>query len=332
MVATISAKLNTLSTTAASTTSTKPHKPQPLNARCLLVAKLALKSLAAFLTGVAIGNFIVGSIVSGGVTFGVALLALGIGVAINQIAQSRQRQAFCQQLIARTHACIQHDTQFKNKGEIFKVLEGLQANAHYGEVGNDDLRIKFVAAQGAIEHVLACSQAMQEIQGLVGAIHTPFPATPLCTRVKGDCASLLDASIAHDQEKLLTVKSRAEIIREYLKNGKLYVIYPKGGLEKRAPAEQAIYKEEVKKYPDKLIDTVLDCKEMNTDMIGATYLFNDNNKNLYSFSIKSRQANDIQKQADWQIWLGPITNKGVAARVNAVFDHIKSNGGPDIRT
>ena len=67
-------------------------------------------------------------------------------------------------------------------------------------------------------------------------------------------------------------------------------------------------------------------------MIGATYLYRDQQRQVYTFSIKARQANDIQKQAQWGIWLGSIEDPVEAKRVNEIFDYLASCKGPDLRT
>lgn len=304
--------------------------------RCLTVAKEAIKAIAAALIGITVTMCLTSlawatAVVVGGTAFTCALVIFGLVDYLEKIEIQKEKiQQFSGLLLDRVRACIIHNSQYKNKAEILALLDEVRNNSQYIQSGKDGIRVKFVGSQGAIEHVLACSQALNEVVGLMGAIHTPQPATPLCTRVNSDFAkNLLDPSIAHDLDKLLTVKSRAEVLREYLeKNGKLYIIYPQGGLEKRTAAEQEIYKEELQKYPDKLIDTVLGCQELDPDMAGATYLFKDREDNLYSFSI--RKANDIQKQAEWGIWLGTVNNPVVKARVNAVFNYIKKNNGPDI--
>lgn len=305
--------------------------------RIYSTAKKVLDALAAFLLGAAVATAtLTGSLLTGGAVLLCALAVLGIGIILNNtvLAQERRQrtQEFCNMLIDRVKACIQYNSQYNNKEDILALLDDLKRDSHYIQNGNDDIRVKFVGSQGALEHVLACAQALQELQSLVGAIHTPQPATPLCVRISSELASkLLDKSISHDLDKLLTVKSRAEIIRNYLKNGsELYICYPKGGLEKRSPAEQEVYKEELQKHPKKLFDCVLDCNEIDPDMIGATYLFKDREGNLYSFCIKSRQANDIQQKAEWGFWLGVVTNPVVKNRLQAVFEYLKSKKGPDL--
>lgn len=318
-----------------------PSRSCPLSLRCLKIAKEAFKILTSALAGGAAGYYSYAAYSATAIVavaaLSCALIAIGIQYAVSKMEEKELRSqkisAFCNLLMDRVKACILHNSQFSQKDEIINLLNEIKKHHRIVQNGSDDIRVKFVGSQGAIEHVLACSQALQEIGSLVGAIHTPLPATPLCTSVKGDfLKTLLDPSIIHDLDKLLTVKSRAEIVREYLeKEGNLYVVYPQGGLEKRTANEREVYQEALTRYKGKLFDTVLDCIEMSPDMVGATYLFKDKENNIYCFSIKARQANDIQPRAEWGIWLGPITEPLIKQRVDLIFDYIKSQKGPDIR-
>ena len=129
-------------------------------------------------------------------------------------------------------ACLDYNKEITQKEEIFSLLEQVAVKNSFVEAGSDDLRIKFVNFQSCMEHVLACSQAMGEITSLIGAIHTPTVATPLCVK------------------------------------------------------------------PNEPI---------------------------------SDQINDIQKQAEWGIWLGAVDNDVVSKRVNEIFDYLVSCNGPDLR-
>lgn len=246
--------------------------------------------------------------------------------------KEEENEAFKQKLLTHIRACIDYSKEIPRKEEIYSLLEEVEKNDSILETGSDDLRVKYVNSQGCIEHVLACSQALGEIVELIGVIHTPTPATPLCVKPEGNIEGILDQSIRFDLHKLLTVRSRAQIVREYLANGgKLYVVYPKGGFEKRNSDQQKVYKDELQKFAGNLIDWVMSCTEMNQDMIGATYLFRNQDRQIFAFSIKSRQVNDIQKQAEWGIWFGPISQSSIKDRVNLIFDYLVQNGGPDVR-
>lgn len=246
-------------------------------------------------------------------------------LSLLSIVYAENPASFTQKFLSESQSCAQ-------KQEVAELLSRLAEQGETLESGSDDLRINYVSAQGCVEHMLACMQAMGEIEGLVGAIHTPNPATPLCAKPEGSIADLLDASIRDDARKLYTVRSRAQIVREFLaKGGKLYIAYPQGGLEKRTLEQQTIYKNELKAHPETLFDCVLNTPAIDADLIGATYLFRDKEGHSYAFSIKARQANDIHPESEWGLWFGSLENPKIRSRVDSVFDSLASLGGPDLR-
>lgn len=235
-------------------------------------------------------------------------------------------------LLSSIKASIRFSKEITQQEGILSLLDEIENRCVVVQSGNDELRVKFVTLQGSIEHALACSQVLGEIVQLIGIIHTPTPATPLCTKPDQIDAGLLDESIRYDMEKLLTIRSRAQIVREYLLNGgKLYVVYPEGGLEKRTPQQQNMYTEALHEYAERLIDWKLPSTEIDPDSVGAAYLFKNQQGQVFAFSIKSRQANDPQDQSEWGIWFGPIDHPIVEHRINTIFDYLNSNEGPDLR-
>lgn len=240
-----------------------------------------------------------------------------------------EERDFRAKLLHTTRQCIDYNLQDEKKEELFDLLEQIEKSGCVTEQGSDDLRVKYVFSQGCIEHVLACSQALGDVTDLIGMIHTPTPATPLCTRTDPLDQTLLDESIRYDLNKLLTVRSRAQIVREYLnKGGTLYAVYPEGGLEKRSLEQQAVYKEELEHHPDRLFDWVLQTNELHPDMIGATYFFKSRSDGIYVFSIKARQANDIQKNAEWGLWLDKVESPEIKKRINSLFSYFNTCNGP----
>lgn len=234
-------------------------------------------------------------------------------------------------LLDRVRACIENNNEIKQKEEIFVLLDKLEEQGMTLDVGSDDLRVKYVHTQACLEHILACSMVLHEIENLVGVIHTPNPATPLCTRPDNLDKQLLDNSIQYDLEKLLTVRSRAVIVRDFLdKKGKLYIAYPKGGLEKRTLEQQTIYKEELERYAGYLFDAVLSCSSMEPELVGATYFFKGGSQEIYAFSIKARQANNPAEQSSWALWLGKVEDPNISQRVVEILDFLEENGGPRI--
>lgn len=233
-------------------------------------------------------------------------------------------------LLNHVRSCVEFNEELENKEDIFALIQKVQTQGYTNEIGNDDLRNKYVFAQGCFEHALACAQAMGDITQLTAVIHTPTIATPLCIKPGEPVEGVLDASTQNDRRKLLTVRARAETLREYLtKGGKLYVVYPEGGQEKRTQEQRLVYQEERESHPDHLIDWTLSCTSMDPDMVGATYFFRDSKKQLYVFSIKSKQAIDIQEKAEWGIWFGPFKDPAISKRANSVMEYLIANGGPD---
>lgn len=247
--------------------------------------------------------------------------------------QESHDEPYSETVLERVEQCIRHNQPQSHQEEMLELIQQLKQNGYYSEEGSDDFRVKFVGSQGTIEHVLACAQALGEIHHLVGIIHTPTPATPLCTYPNEDPSlGLLDEAIANDLNKVLTVRSRAQIVREYLnKNGTLYITYPRGGLEKRTPEQQAIYAEALSQFPGHLIDWVLNSDSLPNDRIGATYLFRDNEDDVYAFSIKSTQAREPLDSVLWGIWFGVISNPAVSERVTDVLDYLDTLNGPNVR-
>jgi hypothetical protein len=187
-----------------------------------------------------------------------------------------------------------------------------------------DVRPYFVALQGVIEHVLSC-ELQNDIKSLKGIIHTPMPATPLCS--KGEVSSdLVDPAIENDQKRLFTVKARTTIVRDFLhQGGYLYIIYPKDGMAKRTDIQQSIYQQELHNYPN-LLDKPLNCSSIPDELIGATYIFTDQQGHTYAFAIKMTQAKDPKENGNFGLWFGSLQNTQVSQRVNAVLNFIEQNG------
>jgi hypothetical protein len=84
--------------------------------------------------------------------------------------------------------------------------------------GSDcDVRPTFVALQAIFESVLSYELG-SSVKSLVGVIHTPMPATPLCT--KGSISpTLVSSEVEQDPRRLFTVQARSTIIRDYLEKG-----------------------------------------------------------------------------------------------------------------
>ncbi len=217
------------------------------------------------------------------------------------------------------------------KPEILALLKELQATGLVLRTGKDaEVRPPFVGAQAEIERTLAYFFQKHEIVHLVGVIHTPTPATPLCT--KGEIMpSPVDRSMEEDLKRLYTVQERPSVIRDYLEKGAvLYVTYPQGGREKRTPEQLQIYDAARAKYAHSLVDHVLNCSKIEPDMIGATYLFKTIKGGWLAFSIMSTQANAPQDDIQWGVWFGSLNHPQVRERTEAVLNYLSAVGGPEI--
>lgn len=259
-------------------------------------------------------------------------LLTALGVFFLSTSFLSKSQDITPKVLHQLRSCVAFDSELQNKGDMLRLIQTVEKEHFILESGDDDLRNKYVYAQGCFEHALACLQALGDIQQLVAVIHTPTLATPLCVRPEGPVEAVLDASIRKDRNKLLTVRARTKTLREYLsRGGNFYMAYPKGGEEQRNANQRAVYQEELATYSN-LIDTQLTCPSMDPEIVGATYLFRTAQGEVFAFSIKSRQAIDIQQKAEWGIWFGNLKDPVIAERVNGIMDYLIANGCPDLRT
>lgn len=211
------------------------------------------------------------------------------------------------------------------KEEIFKTWGKLIKDGVLEVSGTDkDIRPCFVAIQGIVEHVLT-SELQQNIKALKGIIHTPMPATPLCS--KGEISKeLIASSIESDPCRLFTVKVRTTIVREYLfRGGDLYIVYPQSGYDKRTEKQQEIYKQELANYPNHLFDIPLNSENIPDELIGATYLFQDQLGNPFVFAIKMTQAKNPEDIGNFGLWFGPIHHPAIQKRLQAVSSYMEQN-------
>jgi len=210
--------------------------------------------------------------------------------------------------------------------EVCSLLDELALSSVVIREGTDaDQRPVFVNAQSDFERAIVYWLQSQQVVKAVCMIHTPAPATPLCTN--GEISTgLVDPAILNDPERLLTVKKRPDIIRDYLQEGgRLLTIYPKEGRVLRSPEQLAILDGLVKNYPDRLQTIELDCSSIPHDLIGATYIITFSNSKTYVLSLRSYQANSPTNDR-WAIWFGSITEPAVANRLDAVLSFINDHG------
>lgn len=212
--------------------------------------------------------------------------------------------------------------------ELFDELD--QRGFVVKQLDDQIVRPYFVSLQGIIEQNLAYALQKGTIKNVVGLIHTPMPATPLCTQ--GDISEkLVDSSLLQDEQRLFTVRARANIIRDFLDlGGFLYVVYPQGGLGARTVEQQNVYKALLQKYQGKLFDYELKTiSSMDPDLVGASYLFEDCEGDFYLFSIQAYQANAPTNEGTWSMWYGKTSNPKIAARLARLREFLREHHGPD---
>lgn len=196
-------------------------------------------------------------------------------------------------------------------------------SSHQEIIGKDaDLRPLFVTAQGDFERTIALMLREKKIKAALGVIHTPTPATPLCS--KGEVTKeLVDPSFEGDNKRIYTVMKRPEIIRDFLRSqGGIMVCYPEGGREKRTEEQLTIFEEAKNEFPN-LRDIPMEIDQLEGEMIGATYLIKTLDGEDFAFSIMARQANAPEDDSTWAIWFGSKADDVVNERVLKVMGFLR---------
>ena len=189
----------------------------------------------------------------------------------------------------------------------------------------------FVALQAIFEHVLS-NELNKSIHSLIGIIHTPMPATPLCTTQGTISVGLIDLSIEQDNLQRFSVEARTIIIRKYLEQGAdFFIVYPKEGFDGRKPDEQKIYKSELEKHPVHLIDCPLNVGALERDLIGASYIFKNNEGKKFAFSIHMTQANKPNEFDNFGLWFSEYNHSPVEDRISKILDLVHQYGTSKIK-
>lgn len=157
-------------------------------------------------------------------------------------------------------------------------------------------------------------------------IHTPTPATPLCT--EGEISPQLVHESMSDPSRLYTVIKRPDIIRSYLASGGVLIAaYPESGRDKRTPEQLTIFESLKETYPKNLIDIPLQCDQMEGEMVGATYFFKTEEGEWMVFAIMACQANAPEDGRTWGMWLGNRHDPEVSDRFESVFTYLYEVSG-----
>jgi hypothetical protein len=209
---------------------------------------------------------------------------------------------------------------------ICNLLDTLSVASFVTRFGTDaSERPVFVNAQADFERAFVYWLKTKQIAACTCIIHTPAPATPLCT--EGEISpGLIDPAVQNDPARLLTVKKRPAIVRDYLQEGGiLYTAYPKKGRGLRSEEQLAILDRLMKSHPDCLFAVELDSDAIPHDLIGATYLITLNDSSYLVLSLRSYQANSPTDD-QWGVWFGSLDNPEVRARFQAVTLFLEDHG------
>lgn len=199
----------------------------------------------------------------------------------------------------------------ENLNEIFQhgIIEIRSTDA--------DIRPIFVGLQAIFEQLIA-DQLGKQVKSVVGVIHTPAPATSLCT--KGEISEgLATPSVVRDTLRRVTVEMRSNIVRNYLaRGGDLFVVYPESGKSVRSAEQLAIYADACSLYASRLNNCPLDCKSISDENTGAFYEFTDHEGKKYGFAIKMSQANNASTN-QFAIYFGQMKpGTPIYTRISAV--------------
>ena len=192
--------------------------------------------------------------------------------------------------------------------KVLSLLKELETH-HVVEGASFD---QILMVQVAIENAMAKLQEEEKIQEFLGIIYREEPALSFCR--KPNESNQIGGDISHP------LFSQETIHRKYLEqDGKLIVVYPQRGLEKRSDGEQEIYQQALKEFSLNLVDCPLNTNTVDSDLVGITYLFLDQEYELYGLSF-----------GESSIWFGPITNPEIQSRFNKIFAYFAAVGGPKI--
>lgn len=85
-------------------------------------------------------------------------------------------------------------------------------------------------------------------------------------------------------------------------------------------------------FPTHLFDIPLNCESIPPDLIGATYLFQDQSGKTYVFAIKMTQAKDPKAMGSFGLWFGSIDMPSIQGRVKAVSSYLEQNESNLLKT
>ncbi len=211
------------------------------------------------------------------------------------------------------------------------IVKALFSDGAILEQGEDAaLRPRYVSAQAIFEQILAQELSMGKLKKVVAVIHTPLPATPLCT--DGEVTpDLVDPAILKDEKRLQTVRERPAILRALLQSGgTLMAAYPSVARVKRSSAQLCVFDSLLAKYPEVLLDVPMACLEVAPEMVGASYLFQTAQGEWMTYSVRFTQAISPKDPTHAGMWFGSIEKGPAADRLAQVSAYLQACQGPNL--
>ena len=246
-------------------------------------------------------------------------------ILISSLCATQPKKPSSESIIKQVKA-IAEKGENEEKKAICALLDELVHSSCVLQEGSDaDQRPVFVGVQADFERLFLQLLSTKQINHLTCIIHTPAPATPLCTN--GEISpGLVDPSLLNDSKRLLTVTQRPELLRTILKmGGDIFTAYPRGGRHNRSSEQLAILDDLLNDHPEHLVAVELNCTELPQDLIGATYIISLDEQQTFALSIKSYQA--IQPTGrQWGIWFGTIKDPVIADRLQTISTFLGKHG------
>ena len=197
--------------------------------------------------------------------------------------------------------------------------------------GNDEItRPVAVSFQKAFEQSLMNMIDEAQLSQAAAIIHTRKPTTPMCNPAGKALRQTMSVSMQDDPHRAKTIEDRTVTLRRMAQNGppmELYVAYVKGGLDKRSPEEQLIYKKEINDPANtSLHDEQMACTEMPDEIVGASYVLTTKLGHTLYFANNGTQAADAGGSTLWRYWFGSLKDAPVDKRYKEVFKYLKECG------
>ncbi|KEQ17443.1 hypothetical protein [Endozoicomonas numazuensis] len=197
--------------------------------------------------------------------------------------------------------------------------------------GSDEItRPVAVSFQKAFEQSLMNMMDEAQLSQAAAIIHTRKPTTPLCNPAGKVLRQTMSVSMQGNPHRTKTIEDRTVTLRRMAQNGPpmdLYVAYVKGGLDKRSPEEQLIYKHEVNSSANtSLHNEEMACSEMPDAIVGASYVLTTKLGHTLYFANNGTQAADATGSTLWRYWFGSLKDAPVDKRYKEVFKYLKECG------